>query len=69
VQVLSNLIENAVNYGRGPKGAYVTVSAELYGESSEAVRFSVADLGAGIASEHVQRVFERFYRVDKFKID
>jgi two-component system phosphate regulon sensor histidine kinase PhoR len=51
VQVLSNLIENAL-------------SAELLNESQE-VRFCVQDYGAGIPSEHLSRLFERFYRVDK----
>jgi two-component system, OmpR family, phosphate regulon sensor histidine kinase PhoR len=67
VQVLSNLIENALNYGRkdvghGAEGALVTLSAELTGAE---VRFCVEDFGAGIASEHLSRLFERFYRVDK----
>jgi two-component system phosphate regulon sensor histidine kinase PhoR len=67
VQVLSNLIENALNYGRregshGTEGALVTLSAELTGAE---VRFCVEDFGAGIASEHLSRLFERFYRVDK----
>jgi two-component system phosphate regulon sensor histidine kinase PhoR len=65
VQVLSNLIENALNYGRNPDrgdGAFVTLSAELQGAE---VRFCVEDFGAGISSEHLSRLFERFYRVDK----
>jgi len=67
VQVLSNLIENALNYGRrdggqGTEGALVTLGAELTGTD---VRFCVEDFGAGIASEHLSRLFERFYRVDK----
>lgn len=64
LRVLTNLIENAVKYGRGPGGAEVRLSA------SEQVRpgfvcFSVSDRGPGIASEHQTRLFERFYRVDK----
>jgi two-component system phosphate regulon sensor histidine kinase PhoR len=65
VQVLSNLIENALNYGKNPErgdGAFVTLSAELQGAE---VRFCVEDFGAGISSEHLSRLFERFYRVDK----
>lgn len=64
VQVLSNLIENATRYGKGRNGepAEVEVSALRAGQ---AVRFEVKDRGVGIASEHLERIFERFYRVDK----
>jgi len=75
VQVLSNLIENALNYGVSPAsvgqapgkssdGALVVLSASIL-EGSQDVRFCVEDFGAGIASEHLSRLFERFYRVDK----
>jgi two-component system phosphate regulon sensor histidine kinase PhoR len=62
VQVLSNLIENALNYGRGVDGALVALSGEQQGME---VRFCVEDFGLGIASEHLGRLFERFYRVDR----
>ena len=67
VQVLSNLIENALNYGRqdGADGALVNVSAEVVKFAPNEVRFCVEDYGLGIASEHLGRLFERFYRVDK----
>ena len=67
VQVLSNLIENAVKYGRSRSGepARVIVSAEQSAEYPHFVLFKVRDFGAGIASEHLARIFERFYRVDK----
>jgi two-component system phosphate regulon sensor histidine kinase PhoR len=64
VQVLSNLIENALNYGQGSDGALVVLSAAVLPNGSE-VKFCVEDYGAGIASEHLSRLFERFYRVDK----
>lgn len=76
VQVLGNLIENAIKYGR-PKNApqcRVVVSAREVAEPGYdgeepagigAVEFSVRDFGQGIASEHLVRIFERFYRVDK----
>ena len=75
MQVLSNLIENAIKYGQ-PRAlghsqagsqthARVVLSAREVTEPYDAVEFSVQDFGSGIASEHLSRIFERFYRVDK----
>lgn len=57
---LTNLISNAVNYS--PKGSPVAVSRAL---RRGLVQVSVTDHGIGIAPKHQQRVFERFFRVDK----
>jgi len=67
LQVLSNLIENAIKYGRakGAEHCRVVVSAREVSDPYDAVEFSVRDFGQGIASEHLSRIFERFYRVDK----
>ena len=65
IRVLSNLIENATRYGGEPGGARITVTAQVDPDELNAVRFSVRDFGMGIASEHLPRLFERFYRVDK----
>jgi two-component system phosphate regulon sensor histidine kinase PhoR len=65
VRVLGNLIENALRYGNEPGGARIVVSAEDDCSEAGAVRFSVRDFGMGIPSEHLPRLFERFYRVDK----
>ena len=59
-QVFGNLIENALKYGKA--GKRIRVGARLL--ESE-VEFSVRDFGPGIASEHLDRIFERFYRIDK----
>lgn len=66
-QVLSNLIENAIKYGRDRSSgiARVVVSGRLVTDPAPSVEFSVRDFGPGIASEHLPRLFERFYRVDK----
>lgn len=65
VQVLSNLIENALNYGQGAEGPLVALSAARMPAGQNEICFCVEDFGAGIASEHLSRLFERFYRVDK----
>ena len=59
-QVFGNLIENAMKYGK--TGKKIRVGARAL--ESE-VEFSVEDFGPGIASEHLERIFERFYRIDK----
>ncbi len=63
LQVLGNLLENAVKYSE--TGARVLVSAAVSTRQTGYVEFSVRDFGPGIASEHLSRIFERFYRVDK----
>lgn len=57
---LGNLIDNAVKYS--PDGATVTVSARV---NPSGLALSVADTGDGIPSRDLDRVFERFYRVDR----
>jgi two-component system phosphate regulon sensor histidine kinase PhoR len=65
VRVLTNLIENATKYGRGERETRILVSAVAALDKPGTVQFSVQDFGAGIPSEHIGRLFERFYRVDK----
>jgi len=60
-QVFSNLIENAIKYGR--QGGKVTVGAQDTPDSK--VEVWVRDDGPGIPAEARERVFERFYRVDR----
>lgn len=59
-QVFGNLIENAVKYGKS--GGRIQVGARAL---EGVIEFYVRDFGPGIASEHLERIFERFYRVDK----
>lgn len=59
-QVLINLIDNAIKYT--PEGGSVTIRGHDLGD---AVRVEVIDTGIGIPQEHLPRLFERFYRVDK----
>ena len=59
-QVFSNLIDNAMKYGR--TGGRIVLGART---AKRGIEFYVRDFGAGISSEHLPRLFERFYRVDK----
>jgi two-component system phosphate regulon sensor histidine kinase PhoR len=59
-QVLVNLIDNAIKYNRD--GGGVRVRSAVSGDS---VRIAVEDDGVGIHPDHIGRIFERFYRVDK----
>jgi two-component system phosphate regulon sensor histidine kinase PhoR len=59
-QMLTNLVDNAVKFSA--EGGCVTVS---YERAAGRDRISVADAGEGIAPEHLARIFERFYRVDR----
>jgi two-component system phosphate regulon sensor histidine kinase PhoR len=59
LQLLDNLVVNALRYGE--PGTPVTVSARAEGPM---VHLAVTDEGEGIAPEHIARVTERFYRID-----
>lgn len=69
VQVLTNLLDNAIKYT--PEGGTISVGARLVpplGKADprgNAIEISVADTGIGIPEQDRPRVFERFYRVDK----
>jgi len=60
-QVLGNLVDNAIKYGRSEGSVTVSASAIANGQTE----VSVCDDGPGIAAAAIDRVFERFYRVDK----
>lgn len=57
---ISNLVYNAVNHT--PEGTAITVTWQRV---SQGAKFSVQDNGPGISAEHIPRLTERFYRVDK----
>ncbi len=59
-QMLINLVDNAVKYT--PQDGQVWVSLD---EINDELRIAVKDNGIGIEEEHIERLFERFYRVDK----
>ncbi len=58
-QVLRNLLDNAIKYS--PEGGLIVVRGEVH---ENEVIVSVADQGVGIAPEHLNRLFEKFFRVD-----
>lgn len=59
-QILTNLLGNALQYT--PSGGRVTITTADRGAE---VEFGVSDTGVGLATENLDRVFQRFYRVDK----
>lgn len=60
-QALVNLIDNAIKYGGHKIQIHVTL------KNSNEIEISVIDDGPGISSEHLPRLFERFYRIDKVR--
>ena len=60
-QVLRNLLSNAITHT--PDGGRVVVSAHL-ADTGDVVTVTVQDTGPGIAQEHLEHVFDRFYRAD-----
>ncbi|MFP4187687.1 MAG: sensor histidine kinase, partial [Acholeplasmataceae bacterium] len=63
-KLFKNLIENAIRYSHEDS----TIEVELK-RTPDGILFRVKDEGIGISEKHQQRVFERFYRVDKTRLD
>ena len=59
--IFRNLLDNALSYA----GEKLTLDINSYREDEQYFYFSFSDNGIGVADEHVNRLFERFYRVDK----
>lgn len=59
-QILDNIISNALKYS--PEGGQITFKVE---EQEEQILISISDQGVGIPKENIEKIFERFYRVDK----
>jgi signal transduction histidine kinase len=59
--IFRNLIDNALAYG----GEKLTINISCYREDDRFYYFSFSDNGVGVAEEHLNRLFERFYRIDK----
>ncbi len=59
-QVFINLVDNAIKYGK----QHGTIESSFYNIDGRHVLIDVSDDGAGITEEHLDRIFERFYRTD-----
>jgi two-component system phosphate regulon sensor histidine kinase PhoR len=64
IRALENLVENALKYGAAGKRVDVSLSRGFTSAGQPEVQVVIRDYGPGIASEHVPRLTERFYRVD-----
>lgn len=64
LSAVTNLISNGIKYGKN--SGYVSVSAAKFGDSAE---ITVSDNGIGISSEHLNKIWGRFYRVDDARSD
>ena len=64
LSAITNLISNAIKYGN--QSGRVSVSASKIGDRTEII---VADNGVGIAKEHIDKIWTRFYRVDDVRND
>lgn len=67
MQVVVNLVENAIKYGSAEGGKVDIALTETVTLRGPAYCFSVQDYGAGISDEHIPRLTERFYRVDSHR--
>lgn len=59
--IFRNLMDNAIAYA----GTDIYISISCFREDENYYYFSFADTGVGVSQEHLHRLFERFYRVDK----
>ena len=59
--IFRNLTDNAIAYA----GTGISITARCFREDERFYYFSFSDTGIGVAPEHLSRLFERFYRVDK----
>lgn len=68
-QVMSNLIENAIRYGKAGGPIDIQISKPSYDQRlrTTALRISIENKGEGIAAHHLPRLTERFYRVESHR--
>ncbi|NDV81516.1 cell wall metabolism sensor histidine kinase WalK [Bacteroides sp. 51] len=59
--IFRNLMDNSIAYA----GTHIQITVNCFREDESLYYFSFADTGVGVGSEHMQRLFERFYRIDK----
>jgi signal transduction histidine kinase len=63
-QVIVNLLSNSIKYT--PNGGRITIAADT-DNLTRSLHFSISDTGLGIAPDQIERVFEKFYRVENYR--
>jgi signal transduction histidine kinase len=65
MQMLTNLVENAIKYTRGEDGRVLVTAGSRLSNQGSVAWVQITDTGPGIPTEHLARLFDRFYQVDK----
>jgi two-component system, OmpR family, phosphate regulon sensor histidine kinase PhoR len=65
VRIFENLVENALKYGAAGRRVDIKIGSGASADGVSEAQVSVRDYGPGIAPEHLPRLTERFYRVDR----
>ncbi len=61
-RVISNLVTNAIKYA--PENSAINIGAKISSRMPDSIEITVSDKGIGISKEHIEKIFDRFYRVE-----
>jgi len=69
LDVVRNLLSNAIKYGGRDRTIDVSLKLDTFGYGQADVVFSVTDYGYGIAEEHREKIFKKFYRIKEYDLE